>query len=244
MENLSIEIEKKLYDVEKHDFVNFGGVTMHEEVETLEKAKELALYEFMNLSNKEKKNFEILVVEIGNTEETEETVVPEYMKIPFVLNEEEIEKKVSKIYKYVTDMIRNYKNNDGTKYNYINSKITDNVKFFFGNEDKIMQYIIIWKTEDLIKEDEAKEVEDIRTELEEEMLNKELTLLELDNTVNGIMCTGSAFDDCVASELLKLTSIGYYYSNNHNIEIEFEIIEKEEEELEDTTLKITNVSIN
>lgn len=76
-------------------------------------------------------------------------------------------------------------------------------------------------------------------ELKEKLLNKELTLLEMDNTIIDIIGnTNSLFDyenDCIEQQ-----SCAYYIDTDKNIVVEFEIIKKEENNL-NTLVKVTNI---
>lgn len=156
---------------------------------------------------------------------------------------ETFEEKVNNTYENIVCNITSYITNDGTKYNDINLEIDDFVKFVYDYDDEIMQNLIINAVEKKIKDDELKELEDIRTELKEKLLNKEFTLLELDNLIDGIVYTKSAFEFDI-EELLENKGVSYYYNNNHNIDIEFEVTEKDEENPEYATLKVTNICVN
>lgn len=82
-------------------------------------------------------------------------------------------------------------------------------------------------------------MENIIKELKEELLNKELTLVEMDNIAESI--TGSttsifeAINDC-----LEQKSVGYYIREDKNIIVEFEIIEENEDKTE-IKVKVTDV---
>ena len=68
-------------------------------------------------------------------------------------------------------------------------------------------------------------------ELKEELLNKDLTLVEMDNAVERITgSTTSIFDEI--SDCLEQKSCAYYMEENKNIIVEFDIIEENEEETE------------
>ena len=82
-------------------------------------------------------------------------------------------------------------------------------------------------------------MEVIIKELKDELLNKEITLLELDNEAERITgSTTSLFDfeeDCI-----NQTSASYYMDKDKNIILEFKIIKKEENNL-DTIVKVTDI---
>lgn len=82
-------------------------------------------------------------------------------------------------------------------------------------------------------------MEEIIKELKDELLNKEITLLEMDNEAGRITgSTTSLFDfeeDCI-----NQTSVSYYMDKDKNIILEFKIIKKEENNL-DTIVKVTDI---
>lgn len=82
-------------------------------------------------------------------------------------------------------------------------------------------------------------MEEIIKELKSELLNKEMTLLEMDNEAKRITgSTTSLFDfeeDCI-----NQTSVSYYMDKDKNIILVFEIIKKEENNL-DTIVKVTDI---
>ena len=82
-------------------------------------------------------------------------------------------------------------------------------------------------------------MEEIIKELKNELLNKEITLLEMDNEAERITgSTTSLFDfeeDCI-----NQTSASYYMGKDKNIILEFKIIKKEENNL-DTIVKVTDI---
>ena len=82
-------------------------------------------------------------------------------------------------------------------------------------------------------------MEEMLKELKEELLNKEMTLVEMDNEAQRITgSTTSLFDtecDCI-----EQTSCSYYIDTDKNIVVEFEIINKAESNI-DTLVKVTDV---
>ena len=131
------------------------------------------------------------------------------------------------------------KNKDG--HGTINYKVclpTKWIKYLeLEKEEKIIVYIndniIIIKSKGEFK------MEQILEKLNEELLNKEMTLLEMDNLAEEITeSTSSLFDaeeDCIEQQ-----SCAYYIKEDKNIIIEFEILNKCEDNKE-TFVKITNI---
>ena len=82
-------------------------------------------------------------------------------------------------------------------------------------------------------------MEEMLKELKEELLNKEFTLVEMDNEVERITeSTTSLFD--TESDCMEQNSCAYYIKEDKNIIVEFEIIKKEENNLE-TIVKVTDI---
>lgn len=82
-------------------------------------------------------------------------------------------------------------------------------------------------------------MEEILKELNEELLNKEMTLLEMDNEAERITgSTTSLFD--VENDCMEQTSCAYYMDKDKNIIVAFEIVKKEENNKE-TIVKVTNI---
>lgn len=87
-------------------------------------------------------------------------------------------------------------------------------------------------------------IEELIKELKEELLNKEMTLLDLDNDAQRITgSTASLFD--ALNDCIEQTSCSYFICDNKyigqkNIIIEFEIIDKNDDNL-DTIVKVTNI---
>lgn len=76
-------------------------------------------------------------------------------------------------------------------------------------------------------------------ELKEKLLNKELTLLEMDNTIIDIVGnTNSLFDE--ENICIEQKSCSYHVDFEKNIIVCFEIIKKENNNLE-TLIKVTEI---
>lgn len=76
-------------------------------------------------------------------------------------------------------------------------------------------------------------------ELKKELLNKEMSLVDMDNETERI--TGSLtslFDD--ESDCMEQKSCAYYMGTDKNIIVEFEIVNKKEDNTE-TIVKVTDV---
>lgn len=92
--------------------------------------------------------------------------------------------------------------------------------------------------------------ENLLKELKEEILNKEFTLLDLDNTVENLTgSTTSVFDFDLDRDIINDNegSCSYYISYNdetdmdEEINVEFEVIEDNEDERE-ILVKVTNIN--
>ena len=67
-----------------------------------------------------------------------------------------------------------------------------------------------------------------------------MTLIEMDNEVEEITeSTTSLFDS--ESDCMEQTSCSYYIKEDKNIVVEFEIIDKNEENNTETLVKVTNI---
>ena len=83
-------------------------------------------------------------------------------------------------------------------------------------------------------------MEEIIKELKEELLNKEMTLVEMDNEAERITgSTTSLFD--AENDCMEQTSWAYYMDTDKNIVVEFEVINKNEEDNTETLVKITDI---
>ena len=102
-------------------------------------------------------------------------------------------------------------------------------------------------------------MEEILKELKEELLNKKMSLLDLDNKVEEIIGTSESLYDFYLDDILEQEAVGYiynldndFYDNNNNFIIGFKIIDKDyEEKLKNDKdykfniiVKITNIFIN
>lgn len=90
-----------------------------------------------------------------------------------------------------------------------------------------------------IFESEEKKMEEMIKELKEELLNRKMTLVEMDNTAQGITnCTEGIFDyleDCLAQN-----SVAYYITEDKNIIVEFEVV-KENDDATKIEVKVTDI---
>lgn len=77
-------------------------------------------------------------------------------------------------------------------------------------------------------------------ELKEELLNKEMSLVEMDNEAERITgSTTSLFD--TEDDCMEQTSCSYYIEEDKSIVVEFEIVEKNEESNLNTIIKVANI---
>lgn len=131
------------------------------------------------------------------------------------------------------------KNKDG--HGTINYKICLPTKWIKNlNLEKEEKVIVYTKNNSIIiKNKEDFKMEEILKELKEELLNKEISLVEMDNEVERITeSTSSLFD--YESDCMEQNSCAYYIREDKNIIVEFEIIKKEENNLE-TIVKVTDI---
>lgn len=83
-------------------------------------------------------------------------------------------------------------------------------------------------------------MEKIIKELKEELLNKEITLLELDNEAERITgSTTSLFD--TENDCMEQASCAYYMDTDKNIVVEFKVINKNKEDNTETLVKVTDI---
>lgn len=131
------------------------------------------------------------------------------------------------------------KNKDG--HGTINYKICLPTKWIKNlNLEKEEKVIVYTKNNSIIiKNKEDFKMEEMLKELNEELLNKEMTLVEMDNEVERITESGTSLFDA-ESDCMEQNSCSYYIREDKNIVVEFEIIKKEENNLE-TIVKVTDI---
>lgn len=131
------------------------------------------------------------------------------------------------------------KNKDG--HGTINYKICLPTKWIKNlNLEKEEKVIVYTKNNSIIiKNKEDFKMEEMLKELKEELLNKEFTLVEMDNEVERITESTSSLFNC-ESDCMEQNSCAYYIREDKNIIVEFEIIKKEENNL-DTIVKVTDI---
>ena len=131
------------------------------------------------------------------------------------------------------------KNKDG--HGTINYKICLPTKWIKNlNLEKEEKVIVYTKNNSIIiKNKEDFKMEEMLKELNEELLNKEMTLVEMDNEVERITESTSSLFNC-ESDCMEQNSCAYYIREDKNIIVEFEIIKKEENNLE-TIVKVTDI---
>ena len=136
------------------------------------------------------------------------------------------------------------KNKDG--HGTINYKICLPTKWIKNlNLEKEEKVIVYTKNNSIIiKNKEDFKMEEMLKELNEELLNKEMTLVEMDNTILDLLRqnnieSGSLFDNeyyCMQS-----LSCSYYTGEDEGIYVAFEIIKKDEENNLYTEVKVTEI---
>lgn len=82
------------------------------------------------------------------------------------------------------------------------------------------------------------EIEEILEDLKKNLLNKEMTLLEMDNYIENLFNTNSLYDDF--DENVYSNSCSYYYNDDKNIVVEFEFLEQLNDKLK-TKIKVTDI---
>ncbi len=83
-------------------------------------------------------------------------------------------------------------------------------------------------------------MEEIIKELKEELLNKEMTLVEMDNEAERITgSTTSLFD--AENDCMEQASCAYYMDTDKNIVVEFKVINKNKEDNTETLVKVTDI---
>lgn len=81
-------------------------------------------------------------------------------------------------------------------------------------------------------------MEEIIKSLKEELLNKKMTLLEMDNIVEKISGSSTSLFDA-ENDCMEQKSCAYYIDKDKDIVVEFEIIEQTEDNLE-TVVEVTD----
>lgn len=142
---------------------------------------------------------------------------------------------------------RNYsKETDWDKNTY--DRIT--IKLKKGTKDKLKKYTAEDGTDmsnflkdfiyNYIEKKEKLKMEEMIKDLKEELLNKEMTLLEMDNEAERITgSTTSLFD--AESDCIEQKSCAYYIDTDKNIVVEFEIINKNDEDNKETLIKVVDI---
>lgn len=131
------------------------------------------------------------------------------------------------------------KNKDG--HGTINYKIclpTKWVKFLkLDKEEKVT--VLLKDNSIIIKNKEDYKMEEIIKKLKEELLNKEISLVDMDNAVQSTAeTTDSLFD--YESDCMEQNSCSYYIAEDKNIVVEWEIVNKEKDNLK-TVVKVTDI---
>lgn len=104
-------------------------------------------------------------------------------------------------------------------------------------EEKVIVYMK--NNSIIIKNKEDFKMEEMINELKENLLNKEMTLLEMDNEAERITGSTTSFFDC-ENDCIEQKSCAYNIKKDKNIVVEFEIISKNEDNTE-TLVKITDI---
>lgn len=137
------------------------------------------------------------------------------------------------------------KNKDG--HGTINYKIclpTKWVKFLeLEKEEKVVVYM--QDNAIIIKNKEEFKMEEMINELKEELLNKEMSLIDMDNEVERITgSTTSLFDaeeDCMEQNSCAYFIYDKEFIGAKNIVVEFEIVNKNKEDNTETVVKVTDI---
>lgn len=82
-------------------------------------------------------------------------------------------------------------------------------------------------------------MEKIIKELKEELLNKEMTLVDMDNEAERITGSSTSLFDS-ENDCMEQNSCAYYIDTDKNLIVEFEIIEQKEDNTE-TIVKVINI---
>lgn len=82
-------------------------------------------------------------------------------------------------------------------------------------------------------------MEKIIKELKEELLNKEMTLVDMDNEAERITGSSTSLFDS-ENDCMEQNSCAYYIDTDKNLIVEFEIMEQKEDNTE-TIVKVINI---
>ena len=137
------------------------------------------------------------------------------------------------------------KNKDG--HGTVNYKICLPTKWVKSLELEKKEKVVIYMQNNaiIIKNKEDFEMEEMIKELKEELLNNEMSLLEMDNEAKRITgSTTSLFD--TKSDCMEQKSCAYFiydkeFIGTKNIVVEFEIINKNKEDNTETLVKVTDI---
>lgn len=92
----------------------------------------------------------------------------------------------------------------------------------------------------IIKNKEDFKMEEMIEELKKELLNKEMSLVDMDNEAERITgSTTTLFD--AESDCMEQKSCAYYIDTDKDIVIEFEIVKLNKEDNTETIVKVTDV---
>lgn len=137
------------------------------------------------------------------------------------------------------------KNKDG--HGTVNYKICLPTKWVKSLELEKKEKVVIYMQNNtiIIKNKEDFEMEEMIKELKEELLNKEISLVDMDNEVGRITgSTTSLFD--AESDCMEQNSCAYFIYDKEfigakNIVVEFEIINENKEDSAETLVKVTDI---
>lgn len=132
------------------------------------------------------------------------------------------------------------KNKDG--HGTVNYKICLPTKWVKSLELEKNEKVVIYMQNNaiIIKNKEDFEMEEMIKELKEELLNKEMSLLEMDNEAERITgSTTSLFD--AESDCMEQNSCAYYIRTDKDIIVEFEVVKLNKENNTETIVKVTDI---
>lgn len=137
------------------------------------------------------------------------------------------------------------KNKDG--HGTVNYKICLPTKWVKSLELEKNEKVVIYMQNNaiIIKNKEDFEMEEMIKELKEELLNKEISLVDMDNEVGRITgSTTSLFD--AENDCMEQNSCAYFIYDKEfigakNIVVEFEIINENKEDSAETLVKVTDI---